>query len=182
MQLVAQGRVGSNGRLYRAACLITVVAVFCGGCATSPEAAQETQATEEQIDSILSQPLDAAEYGEPKCCLTGSEYRNFRVLDDQRIVFEGSRGRLWLNTLRMPCPDLRFATALRVKSIYSYGRICDMDSFKPGDWFDWPWYRRSPWTWGSRWGTGLTCSLGKFQPVNEGQVSAIEAALKTRRK
>jgi hypothetical protein len=157
---------------------LLVLMLACAGCATSPEAQQRTRAAEEEVESILSQPLDASEYGETKRCLAGSEYRDFRVLDDQHIFFEGRRGKLWLNTLRMRCPDLRFAKVLRVKSIYSYGRICDMDSFQPGDWFDWPWYRRWPWSWGNRWGTGMTCTLGKFQPVTETQVEAIEAALK----
>lgn len=163
---------------HLSACPTLIFLLACAGCATSPDAQQRTQATEEAIDAILSQPLDVAEYGESKRCLAGNEYRNFRVLDDQRILFEGRGGRLWLNTLRTRCPDLRFATALRVKSMYSYGRICDMDSFQPTDWFDWPWYRRWPWDWSGRRNTGMNCSLGKFQPVSEAQVEAIEAALK----
>lgn len=149
----------------------------CAGCATSPEVQEQTQATEAKIESILSQPLDAAEYGATKRCLAGNEYRDFRVLDDQRILFDGRRGKLWLNTLRMRCPELRGATVLRVKSISTFGRICDMDSFQPGDWFGWPWYRRWPWSWGSRSGTGMTCSLGSFQPVTDAQVAAMEVAI-----
>ncbi|MCB1684364.1 MAG: hypothetical protein KDI31_07760 [Pseudomonadales bacterium] len=160
------------------ACATLILVLACAGCATSPEVQERTRATEEEIESILSQPLEAAEYGETKRCLAGNEYRNFRVLDDQRILFEGRGGKFWLNTLRTRCPDLRFATALRVKSMYSYGRICDMDTFQPTDWFDWPWYRRWPWDWRNRPGTGMTCSLGKFQPVTGAQVESIEAALR----
>lgn len=166
----------NNQKLYVYA--ILALTLVCASCATSPAVQESNRTTEEEIEFILSQPLDVAEYGETKRCLAGSQYQDFRVLGDQRILFEGRRGKLWLNTLRMRCPDLRFATVLRVKSIYSYGRICDMDSFQPGDWFDWPWYRRWPWHWGNRWGAGMTCSLGKFQPVTETQVEAIEAALK----
>lgn len=161
--------------LIRATLALTL---FCAGCAASPEAQDHTRANEEEIESILSEPLDAAEYGETKRCLAGNEYRDFRVLDDKRILFEGRSGKFWLNTLRTRCPDLRFATALRVKSMYSYGRICDMDSFQPADLFDWPWYRRWPWDWRNRWSTGMTCSLGRFQPVTEAQVESIETALK----
>ncbi len=157
---------------------ILAFALVCEGCATSPEVQERTAATEDELESILRQPLDPGEYVEPKRCLSGSDYRGFRVVDDQRILFEGRGGKFWLNTLRTRCPDLRFATVLRVNSIYGFGRICDMDSFQPGDWFEWPWYRRWPWHWGRRWDMGMTCSLGKFQPVTEAQVEAIEAALK----
>lgn len=159
-------------------CATLTLTLACAGCATSPEAEERTQATAEEIEAILNQPLDVAEYGETKRCLAGNEYRNFRVLDDQRILFEGRGGKYWLNTLRMRCPDLRFATALQVKSMYSYGRICDMDTFQPGDWFDWPWYRRWSRGWSNRASTSMTCSLGKFQPITEAQVDSIEAALK----
>ena len=131
----------------------------------------------EEIQAILSEPLDVEQYGETQRCLAGHRYHSFRTLDDRRIVFEDRRGNLWLNTLRMRCPDLRHSTMLQVNSIYSMGRICEMDTFMVGDWFDWPWYRRWPWYWGWGFGAGATCSLGKFQPVTEAQVDAIESLL-----
>jgi hypothetical protein len=159
---------------------VLATALLCMSCASSPEAEDRARSLEEDIDAILSEPLDAAEYGKTQRCLAAQEYRDFRALDEHRILFEGRRGELWFNTLRMRCPDLRHATVLRVQSVSTMGRICDMDTFEAGDWFDWPWYRRSPWRWGARWGTGMTCSLGKFQPVSATQVAAIEAALKSR--
>ena len=130
------------------------------------------QKREEDIATILSEPLDAAEYGEAKRCLAPNQYRDIRILDDQRIVFYGARGKLWLNTLRMRCPELRRDSVLRVKTLSTMGRICDLDSFEVRDWFGAPWYRP--------WGGGMRCSLGKFQPVTEAQVDAIRAALKSR--
>jgi hypothetical protein len=90
---------------------ILALTLVCAGCATSPEAQERTRATEEEIESILSQPLDAAEYGETKRCLAGSDYRDFRVLDDQRILFEGRRGRsgAW-------CANARHVTGSRVQA------------------------------------------------------------------
>lgn len=85
--------------------MFAFVYLLIAGCATSPAVLEQQQKTEEDIATILSQPLDAAEYGEPENCLTSAQYRDFSVLDDQRIVFEGSRGRLWLNQLRMRCPE-----------------------------------------------------------------------------
>jgi len=153
--------------------------LLCAGCAVSPEAESMRQAIEADIAAILSQPLDPATYGETKRCLADREYDNFRALDDRRLLFEGRGDKLWLNTLRSRCPDLRFAHVLRVKSL-TWNRICDLDSFYAGDWFDWPWYRRWPWHWGTRWGSGISCTLGKFQPVTESQVGEIEAVLRSR--
>ncbi len=167
-----------NNRFQFAAWVLAMLLVC--GCATSPEVEERERAVETTIENILSEPLDEAAYGKPLRCLNSSQYRDFRVLDDQRIVFAGSRGRLWLNTLRMRCPDLRHATALRIRSISTVGRICDMDTFQAGDWFDWPWYRRWPWRWGSTWHSGISCSLGTFQPITESQLTAIEAALRNR--
>jgi len=87
-------------------------------------------------------------------------------------------GKLWVNTLRGRCHDLRHGDVLIVRKS-SGTRMCDMDRFEVSDWFDWPWYRRWPWQWGS-FGSGASCGLGKFQPVTEAQVQEIEALLKSR--
>ena len=78
--------------------------------------------------------------------------------------------------LRHRCFDLRHGSVLRVRR-FSYSRICDADHFAVDDWFEWPWYTRWPWHWGA-WSTGMTCTLGKFYPVTEGQVAEIEALLR----
>ncbi len=147
------------------------------GCATSPDVVTRQQIAEAKINAILSVQLDPAEYGETKRCLADREYHNFSVLDDRHILFEGLRGKLWVNTLRSSCPDLRHGSLIRVKS-FSWSRICDTDSFQVGDWFDRTWYRSWPWHWGS--GMGMQCSLGRFQPVTKDQVEEIRAALKSR--
>lgn len=136
-------------------CILVVLSVLllCGSCAVSPEAEERRRAMEEEIEAILSEPLA----GEPQRCLADHEYRNFRALDDRRLLFEGRRGELWLNTLPTRCPDLRHSSVLVVRSIYTMRRICNMDSFQVTDWFAWPWYRRWPWHWG--WGVGATCVL-----------------------
>lgn len=86
---------------------LLAVSLLFAGCATSPEVEGQRQEIEAVIASILSEPLDPEIYGETKRCLADQEYRNFRVLDDRRLLFEGRRDKLWLNTLRMRCPDLR---------------------------------------------------------------------------
>jgi hypothetical protein len=168
-----------NTRTRYAGAILTV-AMLCVSCAVSPETQARRQAADAEIEAILNEPLDAEQSGVTQRCLSSHEYRNFRALDDKHILFEGRRGNLWINTLRMRCPDLRYGTVLRVRSFSSMGRICDMDSFVAGDWFAWPWYRRWPWHWGTSWNTGMTCSLGKFRPVTEAQVEAIEEAIRSR--
>ena len=157
--------------------LLVPVALLFVGCASSPAVEEQRHKAEEDIATILSQPLDPAKYGEPERCLTSAQYRDFSVLDDQRILFEGSRGRLWLNELRMRCPDLRFGHTLVFETQTRSGRICDLDSFEVVEWAYWPRYRRWPWHWFS----GVRCTLGKFQPVTEEQVEAIRAAIETTR-
>ncbi len=159
---------------------LLVPMVCCSSCAISEEAQMRREAVEADIQAILSEPLDKEQYGDIERCLSRHEYRSFRALDDKRLPFEGRRGKLWINTLRHRCPDLRHATVLRVRSFSSMGRMCDMDTFAADDWFVWPWYRRWPWYWGRTWSTGMTCALGKFQPVSEAQVEAIEAAIRSR--
>ncbi len=166
--------------------LLILLPAMCGACAsTAQEDARQVQ-RERDVEAILTETSDADAYVETKRCLSSNEYRDFTVLDDRRILFEGRRDRFYLSTLPSRCYDLRFASVLRVKSISSIGRICAMDSFMPGDWFDLPlqntFYRRWPWTWGSRWHTGATCRLGEFQPLNEVQAANLKALFKQRRK
>lgn len=165
--------------LKLAVCAAGTAVLICAGCATSPEIEAQRQTSEASIVEILSAPLDPAEFGESKRCLADTQFRSFRALDEKRILFEGRRGKLWINTLRTRCPDLRHGSVLVVKS-FTGSRMCDADRFEVAEWFDWPWYRRWPWRWGGSWGTGMSCSLGKFQPVTEDQVRDIEAVLRAR--
>lgn len=161
-------------------CVIWTVAVallLFAGCATSPEAGNRRAAMQADIDEILS--LSAASgLGEAERCLSDHEYRYFRPLGDQYLLFEGRRGKLWVNKLRMRCPDLRYGHVMMIEP-FSSTRMCDADRFQVSDWFYWPWYRRwRPWHWRPSWGTGFYCSLGSFYPVTEGQVAEIEAIIR----
>lgn len=159
---------------------ILVPALLVAACAVSPEAEERRRAMEEEIGFILAEPLGEEKYGETRRCLSDHEFQNFSVIDDQRIVFEGRRGKLWLNTLRTRCPDLRFHSVIVVRPTLSMGRMCAMDTFYVSDWFEWPWYRRWPWYWGWGWGASATCMLGEFQPVTESQVELIKEAVRKR--
>lgn len=154
-------------------------ALLCGSCAVPPEIRERRESIDAQIDAILNEPLDVEQYGTMQRCLSDREYRNFRAIDDRHILFEGRRETLWINTLRTRCPDLRYGTVL-VTSSSPMGRMCELDTFVAGDWFTWPWYRRWPWHWGTAWNTGARCTLGKFQPITDDQLEAMEALIRSR--
>jgi hypothetical protein len=156
--------------------LALVAFLLLAGCAVSPEDESRQRAIEADIDAILSQP-GSPEMGAMQRCLSDIEFRHYRALDEKHMLFEGRNNRLWINTLHNRCPDLRWGDTLVVRQ-FSGMRVCDGDRFYVTEWFDWPWYRRWPWHWGSHWGTGMQCILGKFQPVTADQVAEIEAVLR----
>ena len=153
---------------------VSIALLLIAGCATSPEDESRREAIEADIQDILN--LSLGEDGKPLRCLTDGQYTGFRALDEKHLLFTGLRGKRWVNTLRNRCYDLRHGDVLRVSS-FSSSRICDTDRFAVDDWFEWPWYSRWPWHWGT-WSTGMTCTLGQFYPVTEGQVEEIEAVLR----
>lgn len=165
---------------HRVVFAAVLIALICASCAVSPEVEERRRQQEQDIESILSEPIDVEKYGEARRCLRDHEYRSFRALDDRRILFVGLRDKQWLNTLKTRCRDLRYSTALRVKSTLTTTQICRADTFQAGDWFDWPWYQRWPWRWGTTWNSGAICVFGEFQPVTEAQVEAIQRVLRQR--
>lgn len=158
--------------------LAGALALIVAGCAVSPEAEERRAAIEADIEEILSLSLNVEELGEPERCLSDVQYRSFRALGERHILFEGSRDRLWVNSLRSRCVDLRHGDVLVTRQFQSR-RLCKDDQFAVAEYFDLPYYRRWPWNWG-RWPTGPVCFLGEFQPVSQEQVDEIEARLEDR--
>ncbi len=149
------------------------VLLLLPGCATSPEEAERRANAEADIDEIMSYELDPEEYGVARRCLSDHDFDNYRPLGDRHILFEGRRDKLWINTLRGRCADLRRSDVLVVRK-YTGSRMCDMDRFKVGDWFDYT-SRSRP----ADLGTGAACVLGEFHPVTASQVAEIEAVLES---
>ena len=125
--------------LRRSAACAAAVLLIISGCASSPEDEDRRKAIEADIQEILS--LSLGENIKPLRCLSETQYRGFRALDEKHMLFTGTGGKLWINVLRNRCHDLRHGSILRVRS-HSYSRICDTDRFAVDDWFDWPWYSR----------------------------------------
>ena len=160
----------------RSAICVAAGLLIIAGCASSPDDESRRRAMEADIQDILE--LSLAEDGKPLRCLSDLQYGGFRALGEKHLLFTGRGDKRWVNTLRTRCYDLRHGSVLRVRS-HSFSRLCDADRFAVDEWFEWPWYSRWPWHWGS-WSTGMTCSLGKFYPVTESQVAEIEAVLRSR--
>jgi hypothetical protein len=159
--------------VQRLSCMaLLAAAVLLAGCAASEAEQQEQRAREaakqESIQDILNQPLADADYTDEERCLSTYAYRSVEVLDDQHVLFKGSGGRMWLNTLRQRCVALRSDDALRFDLRDS--RVCDMDSFQSVDFAGY----------GSR--TSANCTLGKFSAVTAEQVEAIRLAVTESRK
>lgn len=163
---------------------IAAAALALAACASGPELEElkaRQQRADEQIAAILAAPQeDGSQAPEPERCLRSMDWRNYRALDDRYLLFEGRGDRLWLNTLPMRCPDLRFSHVLAVRSVGSVNRICQSDSFRATDWFTYPWYRRWPWQWSRSWDSGAICIFGPFYPITQRKLDAIEEAIEYR--
>lgn len=151
---------------------LVALLLLLGGCAAAERERQNEAARQETLEQILSQPLDADEYGTARRCISGVAYRDFEALGERHVLFRGPGGRLWLNELRGHCPGLRHAQALAFEG--RGHQLCDLDRFVITDLFHWPRYRRWPW----QWMEGIPCTLGRFQPVSPEQVQALREALK----
>lgn len=159
----------------RSAVCLAAVLFLVAGCASSPEDESRREAIEADILEILS--LSLGEDVKPLRCLSEHQYRGIRPLDEKHLLFTGKGDQQWVNVLRHRCHDLRHGSVLRVRS-HSSMHMCSTDRFAADDWFDWPWYSRAPWHWGA-WSTGMTCTLGQFYPVTDGQLAEIEALLRS---
>ena len=137
------------------------------GCATSPEDEHRRQEMEADIDDILSQYVDPAEYGEPKNCLMENQIRRYRALGTRHMLFEGRQGQLWVNDLRGRCSGLERDSIFIMRPKLT-GRYCDMDLFSVAD----------------RVGTAVplapNCALGEFRPITQAQLKEVEARLEMR--
>ena len=148
-------------------CTVVVGLLALASCAVSPEEELKRQEMEADIDDILSQYVDPAEYGEPANCLRDNQVRRYRSLGNRHLLFEGRQGQLWVNFLRGRCPGLDKHSVFIMRPNVA-GRLCDMDHFAVVDRI------------GSPTVAAPTCSLGEFKPVTEAQVKEIEERLEMR--
>ena len=89
------------------------------------------------------------EDGPPVNCITRSQVRTFRVIDDRTIDFERNRNQAWRNNLPFRCSGLSFGQKIRINSRTS--QLCSFDSITPVTMAAGP--------------NPPRCQLGQFQPV-----------------
>ena len=151
--------------VYKNAFVTALLAL--AACAASPVDEQRRKDMEADIDEIMSYELDETEFGEPRHCLSKSQYRNFRALGDRHLVFEGRNDKQWVNVLRGRCHGLDDNSAFIIEPT-SAGRVCQLDRFEAVD--------RS----NMGMALGTACVLGEFKPVAKAQLEEIEARLEAR--
>lgn len=155
------------GRCRAVGLLCVLLLAACAGSEPRPtaeERAEQQADIEADIEKILTEPLENDDYSESETCLATFQYDRVEVLDQQRVLFVGRGGKVWLNELRRVCPGLRRRHALRFDIRGS--RICALDSFRAVE---------------TRLGgideVSGVCVLGEFQLISEAQAEAIRAAI-----
>lgn len=155
--------------MYRTLLSATAGLLLVAGCAGNPAPTPEQQQqVAEEIETILTQPLADEEYAESVRCLPTSRYNSVEVLDSKHVLFKGTGGRMWLNTLRTRCIGLRRRDVLKFE--LRNNQACNLDTFVTID--------RTGRTWME---TSASCALGNFAPVTEDQVALIKAAVEKER-
>lgn len=150
-------------------CTLVASLLAFAGCATSPEDEERRKAMEADVDEILSYELDPLEYGEPRKCLSESQYRSYRALGTRHLLFWGRQDKRWVNVLRGRCSNLSRDSIFIMEPATST-QLCELDRFRVGDRLD---SVRTA-------STMPTCVLGVFKPVTEAQVKEIEDRLEMR--
>lgn len=101
------------------------------------------------------------EDGPTTACISTSQIRSMRVIDDRTIDFEMTGRRVYRNNLPFRCTGLTFNTAVRHNSRSS--QLCSMNNITPR-------------TGGAGGWAGTSCQLGRFQPMVRAPVPATPPA------
>ena len=143
--------------------LMLIVVALAMVLSSSGSAAVEATTPEDDapldVETILANPLDEDAYRTSRHCISTSTYDGVEILDDTTLLFRGRRG-IWLNRLARPCRGLRWDS---IPTIESHGsRVCEHDRFRGQPRSGFP--------------ESMTCTLGKFEKIDEVQVEGLRAA------
>lgn len=118
----------------------------------------------DSLRAILSEPLPDDAYAGRRSCIGHRQLRDTEVLDQERILFYGPNGRIWLNQLKQTCFGLDDdgVLAFDIKG----AQICRLDRFRAHE-------RMSP----PVMGFTSDCYLGDFELVTEAQAELLREAL-----
>jgi hypothetical protein len=99
---------------------------------------------------------------EPERCLQLSRVDSTEVLNNRQILFRTRAREYFVNNLPHPCPGLRRGSTLMFRT--SIDLVCDVDVVTVVESMGW----------GMR--PGASCGLGRFEPVDEGEVEQLRQA------
>ena len=103
--------------------------------------------------SSKNAPEPVRAVGEPKNCVTISQIRSTKVIDNRNIDFRMAGGKTYRNTLSQSCPGLKFEERFSYKT--SLNQLCSVDIVRVLQ------------SQGGQLSEGAGCGLGKFQMVEK---------------
>lgn len=111
------------------------------------------------VETILANPLDEDAYRSSTHCISTRRYDAIEIIDENIVLFHG-RNETWLNRLSGRCRGL---TRDMIPNILTRGgRICEFDRFHGQSRSGFP--------------DSLSCTLGRFEKIDEAQVESLRAA------
>ncbi|MES2782728.1 MAG: hypothetical protein V4657_08030 [Pseudomonadota bacterium] len=119
--------------------IIPAIALLSGGGAVALSAKK------------AAEPVRAV--GEPKSCVTISQIRSTKVVDNSTIDFRMAGGKTYRNALPQSCPSLKFEDRFSYRT--SLNQLCSVDIV------------RVLHDQGGRLYEGAGCGLGKFQMIEK---------------
>lgn len=144
-------------------CVMLIAAVLAAGLMLPPSVADDGKEDEDDqaldVETILANPLDEDAYRDSRHCISTSSYQAIEIVDESIVLFHGRKD-VWLNRLSGRCRGLRWDM---IPSLETHGsRICERDRFRGQSRSGFP--------------DSLSCTLGKFEKIDAGQVESLRAA------
>lgn len=103
--------------------------------------------------SAKKEPTPVRAVGEPVRCVSLSQIRSTKVVDNSTIDFKMAGGKTYRNSLPNSCPGLKYEDRFSYRT--STSQLCNVDIIRVLN------------DYGGRLSEGVGCGLGKFQPVEK---------------
>jgi hypothetical protein len=103
--------------------------------------------------SAKKEPDPVRAVGEPVRCVSLSQIRSTKVIDNSTIDFKMAGGKTYRNSLPNSCPGLKYEDRFSYRT--SQSQLCNVDIVHVLH------------DYGGRLQEGVGCGLGKFQPVEK---------------
>lgn len=103
--------------------------------------------------SAKKEPAPVRAVGEPVNCVSLTQIRSTKIVDDSTIDFKMAGGKTYRNSLPHSCPSLKSEDRFSYRT--SLSQLCNVDIV------------RVLHSYGGQLQEGVGCGLGKFQPVEK---------------